>query len=97
MFGNPTVRPVGPRYANCRSVGSAIITLGRLQLWIVDPLLVGAEVALPDEVCSAAPGIEFANLAKMPLVPSITRIVVVNPEHDISELIGRLNELSPPS
>jgi peptide-methionine (S)-S-oxide reductase len=39
VFGNPTVLPAGPRHANCRSAGVAVLALGLLEAWIVVPVL----------------------------------------------------------
>lgn len=39
VIGNPKVVPTGPRFANCRSAGVAVFALGRLEAWIVVPVL----------------------------------------------------------
>jgi hypothetical protein len=90
VFGNPTVVPQGPRYANCRSVGSVVITVGRLQLWIAVPLFSSARVHLPRRVHDATVGLRFASLRSMPLVPRLEDMVVDNGEHDIVDIFERL-------
>jgi hypothetical protein len=92
IFGNPTVVPQGPRYANRRSAGSAVITLGRLQIWIVVPLSLfsTARVTLPGRVRRARVGLRFGALRTMPLIPSLDDIVVDNGEHDIVNIFERL-------
>jgi hypothetical protein len=92
VFGNPTVVPQGPRYANLRSAGSAIIALGHLQIWIVVPLSLfrHAKTRLPSKVCRASVGLRFKELKSMPLVPRLENIVVDNGEHDIIEIFDRL-------
>src|SRR6266508_5341859 len=92
IFGNPTVVPQGPRYANLRSAGSAVITVGRLLIWILVPLSLfrSAQVKLPRRVRRATVGLQFGALWAMPLVPRLGEIVVNNGEHDIVEIIKRL-------
>jgi hypothetical protein len=90
-FGNPTVIPQGPRYASCRSAGSAIITVGYLQLWIVVPFFPTAQVRLPRRVRLATVGLRTGGLRSMPLVPRLDDIVVDNGEHDIVNILDHLN------
>ncbi len=87
-----TYVPQGPRYANLRSAGSAVITVGRLQIWIVVPLSLfrSAQVKLPRRVRRATVGLQFGALWAMPLVPRLDEIVVNNGEHDSVEIIKRL-------
>jgi hypothetical protein len=84
--------PQGPRYANLRSAGSAIIALGHLQIWIVVPLSLfrHAKTRLPSKVRRASVGLRFEELRSMPLVPRLENIVVDNGEHDIIEIFDRL-------
>jgi len=90
VFGNPTVVPRGPRYASCRSAGSAVITVGRLQVWVVVPFFRTARVYLPRRVRPARVGLRFDALRDMPLLPQLDDIVVDNGEHDISDILDRL-------
>jgi hypothetical protein len=92
IFGNPTVVPQGPSYANRRSAGSAVVTVGRLQIWIVVPLSIfrTAQVKLPRRVRRVTVGLQFGALRTMPLVPRLDDIVVDNGEHDIVDIIDRL-------
>lgn len=86
-FGNPRVVPQGPRYANRKSAGAAIVTIGRIQLWIVDPTIFHtAETRFPRRVAHARAGLQSDQLRGMPLLPSLDEIVVNNGEHDIVEL-----------
>jgi hypothetical protein len=92
VFGNPTVVPEGPRYANRRSAGSAVITVGHLQIWIVVPFSMfrTAQVQLPRRVRRVTVGLRFGALRAMPLVPQLDDIIVDNGEHDIVEIMNRL-------
>src|SRR6266536_2607727 len=64
-FGNPTVIPQGPRYASCRSAGTAVIAVGHLQLWIVVPFFPTAQVRLPRRVRLATVGLRAGMLRNM--------------------------------
>lgn len=90
-FGNPRVVPEGPRYANRKSAGTAIVTIGAIQLWIVDPTIFhSAAVRFPDRVINARTDIKYGALRGMPMLPSLDDVVVDNGDHDIVELIDRL-------
>ena len=91
-FGNPTVVPEGPRYANRRSAGSAVITVGHLQIWVAVPLSMfcTARVQLPRRVRPVRVGLRFGALRAMPLVPQLDGVIVNNGEHDIVEIMDRL-------
>jgi hypothetical protein len=90
-FGNPTVVPQGPRYASRKSAGVAIVTLGPLQVWVVDPTFFHeAEISFPMRVAVVEPGLKYSELRGMPVVPRIEDVTVDNGEHDIIELIDRL-------
>jgi hypothetical protein len=91
-FGNPTVVPQGPRYASRKSAGVAIVTVGGLQLWVVDPTFFHeAEISFPKRVALVEPGRKYSELRGMPVVPRIEDVIVDNGEHDIIELIDRLS------
>ncbi len=91
-FGNPTVVPQGPRYASRKSAGLAIVTLGALQVWVVDPTIFhAAKISFPKRVIIPDPGLKYSVLRGMPVVPRLEDVVVDNGEHDIVELIDRLN------
>jgi hypothetical protein len=91
-FGNPTVVPQGPRYASRKSAGLAIVTLGALQVWVVDPTIFNAaQISFPKRVITLEPGLKYSALGEMPVVPRLEDVVVDNGEHDIVELIDRLN------
>jgi hypothetical protein len=91
-FGNPTVVPQGPRYASRKSAGLAIVTLGGLQVWVVDPTIFhAARISFPKRVVILEPGVKYNSLRGMPLVPRLEDVVVDNGEHDIVELFARLN------
>ena len=90
-FGNPTVVPQGPRYASCKSAGLAIVTLGTLQVWVVDPTIFSAaQVSFPKRVTALASGLKYSSLRGMPIVPRLEDVVVDNGEHDIVELMDSL-------
>lgn len=91
-FGNPTVIPQGPSYASCRSAGSAVITVGHLQLWIVVPFFPTAQVRLPRRVRLATVGLRAGMLRNMALVPRLDDIIVDNGEHDIVKILDDLKE-----
>ncbi|MGH2577713.1 MAG: formate/nitrite transporter family protein [Actinomycetota bacterium] len=91
-FGNPTVVPQGPRYASRKSAGLAIVTLGGLQAWVVDPTIFhAARISFPKRVVILEPGLKCSALRGMPLVPRLEDVVVNNGEHDIVDLFDRLN------
>lgn len=91
-FGNPTVIPQGPRYASCKSAGLAIVTLGSVQVWVVDPTIFhAAQINFPKRVSIVASGLRYDSLRGMPIVPRLEDVVVNNGEHDIVELTDRLN------
>jgi hypothetical protein len=91
-FGNPTVIPQGPRYASRKSAGLAIVTLGALQIWVVDPTIFhAAQISFPMRVRILEPGLKYGALRGMPVVPRLEDVVVNNGEHDIVELVDRLN------
>lgn len=90
-FGNPRVLPQGPRYANRKSAGAAVVTIGTIQVWIVDPTIFhSAETRFPRRVVRARVGLESGHLDQMPLLPSLDEIVVNNGEHDFVEVTERL-------
>jgi hypothetical protein len=90
-FGNPLVLPQGPRYANRKSAGLAIITLGSLQLWTVDPTIFhSAQIAFPKGVSELNSGLTYSTLRAMPTVPDLESVVVDNGEHDIVEIMDRV-------
>ena len=90
-FGNPRVTPQGPRSASRKSAGVAIIALGAIQLWIVDPTIFhSADVRFPSRVVRARPGLTYGALRGMPPIPSLEEVVVDNGQHDIVELMGRV-------
>ncbi len=89
-FGNPLVVPQGPRYASRKSAGLAIITVGPLQLWTVDPTIFhNARIALPKGVTRLR-SLTYSELNVMPLVPDLDTVLVDNGEHDIVELMDRV-------
>jgi hypothetical protein len=91
-FGNPIVIPQGPRYANCKSAGLAIVTLGGIQVWVVDPTIFpAARIRFPRRVVNPEPGLSYNRLRRMPLAPRLEDVVVDNGEHNIVELFDRLN------
>lgn len=91
-FGNPTVVPQGPRYASRKSAGLAIVTLSALQVWVVDPTIFrAARISFPKRVVILEPGPKYGSLRGMPVVPRLEDVVVDNGEHDIVELVDRLN------
>lgn len=91
-FGNPTVVPQGPRYANRKSAGLAIVTLGALQLWVVDPTIFhAARISFPKRVITLVSSVKYSALRGMPVVPRLEDVVVDNGEHDIGELFDRPN------
>jgi hypothetical protein len=91
-FGNPTVVPQGPRYASRKSAGLAVVTLGALQVWVVDPTIFhAARIRFPERVTILEPGLNYSALRDVPLVPRLEDVVVDNGEHDIVELFDRLN------
>ena len=93
-FGNPTVVPEGPRYAGRKSAGLAIVTLGILQVWVVDPTIFhAAQVNFPKRVTIIRSGLKYSSLRRMPLVPRLEDVVVDNGEHDIVELMDSLSAL----
>jgi hypothetical protein len=86
-FGNPRVVPEGPRYANRKSAGIAIVTIGAIQLWTVDPTIFhSAAVRFPNRVTNTRSGLRYNALRGMPPVPSLDDVVVDNGEHDIVSL-----------
>lgn len=90
-FGNPLVIPQGPRYASRKSAGLAIITLGPLQLWIVDPTIFhNARITLPRGVARLEPELTYSDLDVMPVVPHLETVLVDNGEHDIVEIMDRV-------
>jgi hypothetical protein len=90
-FGNPTVTPQGPRYASCKSAGLAIVSLGTLQVWVVDPtIFTAAQISFPKRVTALASGLKYNSLRGMPIVPRLEDVVVDNGEHDIGELVDSL-------
>lgn len=90
-FGNPTVVPEGPRYASRKSAGLAIVSLGILQVWVVDPTIFhAARIRFPRNVVTPEPGLRPSALRTMPLVPRLEDVVVDNGEHDIVQLTDRL-------
>ena len=87
-FGNPTVVPVGPRYANRKSAGAAIVTIGAIQLWTVDPTIFhSAAVRFPSRVTNAIAGLDYGSLRGVPPLPSLDDVVVDNGEHDLVSLM----------
>jgi hypothetical protein len=87
--------PQGPRYASRKSAGLAIIGLGSLQVWVVDPTIFrAAKITFPGPVFVAEPGLTYRALRLMPLVSSLDDVVVDNGEHDIAEVIERLTARS---
>lgn len=89
-FGNPTVVPQGPRYASRKSAGLAIVSLGLLQVWVVDPILPGARTTFPKQVVSPSPDLTYGGLRGTPLLPELDDVVVDNGEHDIVEVFAQL-------
>lgn len=83
--GNPTVVPRGPRYASRKSAGLAIVTLGALQIWVVDPTIFHtAQISFPMRVSILEPGLKYGALRGMPVVPRLEDVVVDNGEHTSS-------------
>jgi hypothetical protein len=91
-FGNPTVIPLGPGYANVKSAGLAIVTLGSLQTWVVDPIFHSARITFPKDVMPLEEGLSYNALRGMARVPSLDSVVVDNGEHDIDALFDGLFE-----
>jgi hypothetical protein len=90
-FGNPRVIPQGPGYANQKSAGLAIITLGMLQVWVVDPTIFhAAQIRFPRRVFNVEPGMKYSTLRSMPVVPRLEDVTVDNGEHNIHDLTARL-------
>jgi hypothetical protein len=89
-FGNPSVVPKGPRYANSRSAGVAAVSLGSLQLWIVVPWFRHATTRLPRGVAVASAGLRARRLTALPSTPDTLAPVVDNGEHDMEELMAAL-------
>lgn len=91
-FGNPLVMPQGPRYASRKSAGLAVVTLGPLQLWTVDPTIFhSAQIAFPKGVSKLNSGLTYSELHVMPTVPDLESVVVDNGEHDIVEIMDRVD------
>jgi hypothetical protein len=91
-FGNPTVVPQGPRHASRKSAGLAIVTLGGMQVWVVDPTVFpAARICFPKQVAHLDEGLKYSGLHHMPMVPDLEDVVVDNGEHDIVELVDGLN------
>jgi hypothetical protein len=80
-IGNPTVVPVGARYANCRSAGAAMFALGTLEAWIVVPVL-APTITLPAALREPDAGDRFKRLPVVERSPDIADVVVDNGEHD---------------
>lgn len=94
-FGNPTVVPQGPGYASRKSAGLAIVTLGALQIWVVDPTIFhDARTTFPKRVVTPEVGLTYGALRGTPIVPRLDDVIVDNGEHDVVELVDRLNEWS---
>lgn len=91
-FGNPTVIPSGPQYANVRSAGVAALSLGSLQTWIVVPWFRHATTRLPPGVATAHAQLRSNRLQTLPLKPDTLAPVVDNGEHDIEALMAALHE-----
>jgi hypothetical protein len=91
-FGNPTVIPKGPEYANARSAGVAALTLRSLQVWIVVPWFRHATTRLPRGVTLAHTQLRANRLQSLPAKPDTLAPVVDNGEHDIAELMAKLQE-----
>ena len=90
-FGNPLVIPQGPRYASRKSAGLAIVTVGPLQLWTVDPTIFhNARIAFPKGVTRLNATLTYSELDVMPIVPDLDTVVVDNGEHDIVEIMDRV-------
>lgn len=90
-FGNPLVIPEGPRYASRKSAGLAIVTLGPLQVWTVDPTIFhSARIAFPKHVTRLEPSLTYSELGVTPIVPDLDSVIVDNGEHDIVEIMDRL-------
>lgn len=88
-FGNPTVVPKGPRYANSRSASVTCLNLGPMQLWIVVPVFRSATVRLPPKVTPAAANLVFAELLYASVgEPALEDAVVDNGEHDIEAIFA---------
>jgi hypothetical protein len=91
-FGNPTVLPEGPRFANKKSAGVSVITVGPLQVWAVDPTLFRtASIRFPSSITQLREGLEYGGLQAMPIVSPPEVVVVNNGPHDIVELFERLS------
>ena len=90
-FGNPTVVPKGPRHASVKSAGVAIVSLNIVQVWIVDPTIFhAAQISFPSGVRQLKPGLRSRDLRAKPLVPHLETVTVDNGDHDIIEVIDRL-------
>jgi hypothetical protein len=89
VIGNPTVRPQGPRYANCRSAGAAVFVLGLLEAWIVVPVLTPA-ITLPAGLRQLQSGDRFRSLPSRDGLPILGEVVVDNGEHDWSAVSDAL-------
>jgi hypothetical protein len=88
-FGNPTVVPVGPLYANVRCAGAMNLNLGRLSAPLVVPVF-RSSVVLPTDYRSLAPGMRFNDLRRTTRLPLAGDSKVDNGEHDIRAIAGGL-------
>lgn len=93
-FGNPTVIPIGPTFANARSASVTCLNLGKLQLWVVAPVFHAATVRLPPKVRRVNRRLEFARLSLAPSAePDLGAAVVDNGHHDIDEVFAHASWL----
>lgn len=88
-FGNPTVKPVGPNYANRRSAGALTLNLGTLSACVVAPVF-DAQVAIPEPYVRLHEGDRYRRLPKATRLPQVGEIVVENGDHDLDLILGGL-------
>ena len=92
IFGNPRVLPEGPNYVNCKSASVAVVRIGLLQIWVVDPIIFDqARVTLPGNVHQLRPELTFRRLRPARLDMALDCITVTNPEHHMDDLLAALD------
>ncbi len=89
-FGNPTIEPVGPRYAGVRSAGAAALAFGGVQLWIVVPFIPGATCEFPSGVEVLTQHADVKRVRHIAFMPDQHQAIVDNGEHDIVALSANL-------
>lgn len=90
-FGNPTVIPKGPQYANARSATVTCLNLRCLQLWVIAPVFSTATVRLPPRVQRVAATLVFAHLPYTASgKPPLDAVIVDNGPHDIDAVCGNV-------